>query len=263
MLACKSSITGSQDEDVTREGRVAVAGLGAATATRLSRFLKSRLLHHTAHAAHAAHTSSAFLLWRIGDECIGGEEHTGYTTSILQGRACHLHRINDTCFEHIHVLALEHIKAVPTAPCAYIADRNPSIAPTILSNLAQRLLKRASQDVHARLLVARCTLYLIQCRGCMNQHRATTCYDAFLNSGTCSGKSILYAMLLLFEFYFGCSAHFNHAHATGQLGQSLLQLLAIIVARGLFNQGTHLSHARLNSLFTTSTLHDCCGVLIG
>src|SRR5258708_26414608 len=142
MLACKSSITGSQDEDVTREGRVAVAGLGAATATRLSRFLKSRLLHHTAHAAHAAHTSSAFLLWRIGDECIGGEEHTGYTTSILQRTACHLHRINDTCFEHIHILALDHIKAVPTGACAYIGHRNRPIAATILSNLEHGLRNR-------------------------------------------------------------------------------------------------------------------------
>src|SRR5712692_4091802 len=143
ILAGKSSITGSQDDDVNREKRVAVAALGAATATRFSRFLKSRLLHHTTHATHAAHTthttrhsSSAFLLWRIGDERIGGEEHTGYTASILQGRACHLHRINDTCFEHIHILALEHIKAVPTGTCAYIGDRNSPIATTILSNLA-------------------------------------------------------------------------------------------------------------------------------
>src|SRR5260370_13146785 len=138
ILAGKSTITGSQDDDVNRERRVAVAALGAATATRLSRFLKSRLLHHTAHAAHAAHaahTSSAFLLWRIGDECIGGEEHTGYTTSILQVRTCHLHRINDTCFEHIHVLALDHIKAVPTGTCAHIVDLNTSIAATLLTHL--------------------------------------------------------------------------------------------------------------------------------
>src|SRR5260370_25953031 len=86
ILAGKSSITGSQDDDVNREKRVAVAALGATTATRFSRFLNSRLLHHTAHATHAthathaAHTSSAFLLLRIGVECIRREEHNGYTT---------------------------------------------------------------------------------------------------------------------------------------------------------------------------------------
>src|SRR5260370_31873452 len=79
ILAGKSSITGSQDDDVNRERRVAVAAPSAATATRLSRFLKSRLLHHTAHATHAthaAHTSNPFLLWRLRDECIGGVQHT-------------------------------------------------------------------------------------------------------------------------------------------------------------------------------------------
>src|SRR5260370_25566839 len=89
ILAGKSSITGSQDDDVNRERRVAGAGPSAATATRLSRFLKSPLLHHTAHAPHSthgAHTSTAFLLWRLGHDGLRGASHTCHPHTILHRR---------------------------------------------------------------------------------------------------------------------------------------------------------------------------------
>src|SRR5260370_29375334 len=82
ILAGKSSITGSQDDDVNRERRVAGAAPSAATATHLPRFLKSRLLHHTAqsphstHAPHATHTITPFLLRPIDAYSICSVQHT-------------------------------------------------------------------------------------------------------------------------------------------------------------------------------------------
>src|SRR5437868_4281413 len=126
------------------------------------------ILHHAAHAAHSTHTahatghSTSALLLDIGDERICGEEHTCNAGCILQSRACYLHRINDTCFEHIHIFTLEHIEAVTAGSCAYIVDCNSSISSSIFSNLAQRFFECATQDVNACLLVARSNLNGIQ-----------------------------------------------------------------------------------------------------
>ncbi len=77
---------------------------------------QEELLHHTAHATHAAHTTrhrpGALLLWRIGNQRISRQEHTRNAGSILQRRTCHLHGVNDTSLEHIHILAGQHIEAV-------------------------------------------------------------------------------------------------------------------------------------------------------
>src|SRR6266516_3261877 len=261
------------------QARRVMVGATLAVALVLSRFgegkppglpaPKKTMLHHTAHTAHATHAthtsrhgSSAFFFWRIGDQRIGSQEHTGDTGGILQGGTCHLHRINDTGFEHIHVLALEYIEAVATGLCTYIGNCNGSIAASIFHDLAQRLLKCAAQDDDTRLFVTGSDLDFVQRRDRMSQHSTAACYDTFFDSGACSGKRILYAMLLLFEFDLGCSAHFNHSDATRQLGQSLLQLLTVIVARGLINLGANLPDACLDILFFAGALNDCRGVLI-
>src|SRR5437764_6549756 len=125
-------------------------------------------LHHAAHSTHSTHTahttghSASTLFLDIGNERIGGEEHACNAGCILQSRACHLHRINDTCFEHIHILTCEHIEAISTSPCANIVDCNCSIASSIFSNLAQRFFECAAQDVNACLLIARSNLNRIQ-----------------------------------------------------------------------------------------------------
>src|SRR2546430_6249639 len=149
-----------------------------------------RLLHHAAHTTHTAHatghSASTLFLGCIGDECIGGKEHASDTGCILQSRACHLHRINDTSFEHIYKLATEHIEAVSTGSCAYIIDCDSAIATGILSNLAQRFLKRTTQDVYACLLVTRSNLYRIQRGNRVDQHRTATRYNTLFNCRACS-----------------------------------------------------------------------------
>ena len=63
-------------------------------------------------------------------------------------------------------------------------------------------------------------------------------------------------MLLLFQFHFSGSANFDHTYATSQLGQALLELLAVIVAGRLFNQGADLAHTSLDLLLFASPLDD-------
>src|SRR6266700_2536284 len=154
------------------------------------------ILHHAAHSTHTTHTahstghSASALFLDIGDECIGGEEHACNAGCILQSRACHLHRINDTCFEHIHILTCEHIEALTAGSCTYIVDCNGSIASSIFSNLAQRLFECTAQDVNTCLLVTRSNLYGIQGRNCVHQYRTAACYNTLFNCGPCSREGI-------------------------------------------------------------------------
>jgi hypothetical protein len=46
------------------------------------------------------------------------------------------------------------------------------------------------------------------------------------------------AGFLLFHFGFGCGANLDHRHASDQLGQPQLQLLAVIVAGALLDLAT-------------------------
>ena len=55
-------------------------------------------------------------------------------------------------------------------------------------------------------------------------------------------------MLLLFHLDLSGRSNLNHAHATGQLGQPLLQFLTIVIAGGFANQDADLLNARLNGI---------------
>ncbi len=48
-------------------------------------------------------------------------------------------------------------------------------------------------------------------------------------------QRVFYAVLLLFHFHFGSSANLDHGNTASQLGQTLLQLLTVVVGRSVFN----------------------------
>src|SRR6266571_4778954 len=70
--------------------------------------------------------------------------------------------------------------------------------------------------------------------------------NAFFDGRTGSVHGVFDASLLLFHFGLGRSANFDHSHATNQLRQPLLQLLAVVVAGGLFDLATNFLHSALN-----------------
>src|SRR3989440_12887608 len=137
-------------------------------------------LHHTAHAAHAAHTThagghttSGLLLRRIGNECIGRENHASNTGSILQSGARHLHRINNTCLEHIDILTAQSIEAIVMRASAYTSNRNGPITASINGDLPRGLLKSPAQDVETRRLVTWGNRHLVQSWYVCDEHITT------------------------------------------------------------------------------------------
>ena len=67
------------------------------------------------------------------------------------------------------------------------------------------------------------------------QRDAAAGNDAFFDGRARRMQRIFDAGLLLFHFDFGRRADFDRRDAAGQLGQTLLQLLAVVVGSGVFD----------------------------
>jgi hypothetical protein len=77
-------------------------------------------------------------------------------------------------------------------------------------------------------------------RGAARRHRRD---DAFFDGGAGGVQGVLDAGLLLLHLGLGGGADLDHGHAAGQLGQALLQLLAVVVGGGLLDLARICSHA--------------------
>ena len=69
--------------------------------------------------------------------------------------------------------------------------------------------------------------------------------------------------LLLLQLGLGSGADLDNRNAAGQLGQALLQLLAVVVAGGGLDQGLDLVDAGLDGLLVATALDDGGVVLVG
>src|SRR6185436_15647987 len=81
---------------------------------------------------------------------------------------------------------------------------------------------------------------------CTQQRHAAARNDAFLDGRTGRVQGVVNAVLLLLDFHFGRTANADDCNATGQLGQTLLQLLLVVVRRGLFDLLLDLGDAALD-----------------
>src|SRR5690606_996710 len=87
---------------------------------------------------------------------------------------------------------------------------------------------------HAGVLVRVVALDLDRGTGAQQGHAATG-DDAFLDRGAGRVQRVLDAGLLLLHLDLGRGADANHRHTAGQLGDTLVELLAVVVAGGLLD----------------------------
>src|SRR4029450_7843697 len=85
--------------------------------------------------------------------------------------------------------------------------------------------------------------------------------DALLDRRAGRGDGVLDAMLLLLELDLGGRADLDHADAAGQLGQPLLQLLAVPVGVGVLDLGLDLGHPAVDRVVLAGALDDRGAVL--
>src|SRR6185503_3859369 len=101
-----------------------------------------------------------------------------------------------------------------------------------LRDLAQRLLDRATDDVDSELLLRR-HLELVERRQRADERDAAARDDALLDGRARGVQRVLDARLLLLHLGLGGRADLDDRDAADELGEALLQLLAIVVARGV------------------------------
>ena len=94
------------------------------------------------------------------------------------------------------------------------------------------------------------------------QGDAATGDDALFDGGTGGRQRVLDAVLLLLELHLGGGADLDDGDAAGQLGQPLLELLAVPVGVGVVDLALDLRDATLDVLVGAGTLDDG-GVVLG
>src|SRR5690606_33159538 len=81
-------------------------------------------------------------------------------------------------------------------------------------------------------------------------------YHAFLNSCAGSVQGVFNAGFLLFHFDFGTGTDLDHGNTASQLGQTLLQLLFVVVGGSVFDLLADLRNTRLDVGLGTSAVDD-------
>src|SRR5262249_39813157 len=95
-----------------------------------------------------------------------------------------------------------------------------------------------------------------------HQRHATAWNDAFLDGCTRGVQSIVNAILLLFHLDLGGAANLDHGHPTRELGETFLQLLAVIVGSSVLDLLLDLSNSSFDILLLAGAVDDR-GVIFG
>src|ERR1019366_1389600 len=128
-------------------------------------------------------------------------------------------------------------------------------------DLAEGLFAGALHDADADLLVA-IHLEGDQGLGCAQQRDAAARNDAIPNRGAGGMQGIFHAGLLFLHFGLGGRADLDHRDAAGELRQTFLELLAVVIAGGLVDLGTKLLDAPRNGLRLAGAVDDGGVILV-
>ena len=91
----------------------------------------------------------------------------------------------------------------------------------------------------------------------------TTAWDStFLYGSTCSTEGIIHAILLLLHLYFAWCTDIEYSYTTGELSQTLLELLTIVVRGRIGNLSLDLCCTLTDSFLIACTVYDGCIILV-
>src|SRR5262249_20559908 len=159
------------------------------------------------------------------------------------------------------VAALGVIAVVDVVLVGELADHDRAIGAGVLGDDANRNLQRATDDVDAGLLVVVARAEPRQRLDGVEQGRAATGDDAFLDRRAGGVHRVINAILALLDLDFGRAADADHRDAARELRETLLQLLTIVVRGGLLDLLTDLAGAGLDVGLLARAVDDR-GVLI-
>src|ERR1700754_4160180 len=217
---------------------------------------------HAAHAAGRVAGRSSVLLRLVGDDRLGGQEQRGDRGRVLQGRAGDLGRVDDAGLEQVLVLARGRVEALARTQVADLLRDDAALEAGVDRDLLERGLQRDLDDVRAGGLVTVQAQTLEQAGTGLDQGDAAAGDDALLDGRLRVANGVLDAVLALLQLDLGGRADLDHRNTAGQLGQALLQLLAVVVGVGLLDLGADLVPPAGDLVGVASTLDDR-GLVLG
>src|SRR5215470_13527627 len=188
-----------------------------------------------AHSA-AGHGRGLFLFGNLGDQGLGREHQRGDRSRVLQRRPRDLRRVDDSGLDQVLELFRFGVEAHGVALLGLDAfDDHRAFVAGVLGDLAQRLFESPLDDVDADLLVFVLELEGVERLRGADQRDAAARHDPLFDRRARGVHGVLDASLLLFQLGLGRGADLDHGDASDQLGQTLLQFLAVVIRSGLFD----------------------------
>src|SRR5258705_3924648 len=204
---------------------------------------------HAAHAAARGHAGAGalVLLRHFGHHGLGGDQKCRNRSCVLDRRANHLGRVDDALGDQVDIFASLRVEAVGILILLEdLADDHRAVFTGVDRDLASGPGERLAHDLDAGLLVVVLGLDALQLLGGAQQGDAAARYDAFFNRRTGRMHRVIHAVLALLHLDFRRAADADHRDAARELGQTLLQLLTVVVRRGFLDLRLDLRNARLD-----------------
>src|ERR671916_91315 len=214
------------------------------------------------HATHAAGHRGRLVLG-LGHHDVGGDDEAADGGRVLQGATRHHRGVDDAGRHEVLVLAAKGVEAEGVALPPHLVDADGAVGAGVLGNLPYRLLERPVDDARAGPLVAVERVDEVGHGALRLEERdAAARHDALLERRPGRGQGVLDAVLALLELGLGRGAHLDDGHAAGELGEPLLQLLAVEVRVGGLELGPDLVDPAPYSHGVAAAVNDD-GVVLG
>jgi hypothetical protein len=228
---------------------------------------------HSAHASHTTHTTghtawrTRLLLGCLNNSDLGGTEERGDTAGIDESSADNLEGVEDTGSDHVDVLALGAVESLVKVTLVLIdelANDDRALSTGVLDDLASGVGDGVLDDGNTELLVEVGSLDGAESvGGGLEQTSTTTGQDTLLNSGAGSVQGIDDAVLLLTDLNLGGATDLDDGDTTGELGETLLELLLLVLGGGrVVDDATDLLTALRDLVLAALAVKDD-GVLLG
>src|SRR6185295_8465293 len=206
---------------------------------------------HPSHATHAAarrHAASASVLLRhFGHHGFRGDQESRDGRCVLDCHTNHLGRVDDALGDQVDVFAGLRVEAVGILILLEdLADDHRTVLASIDGDLAGWRGERLADDLDAGLLVVVLGAKSLEMLGGAQQGDAAARHDAFFNRRTGRMHRVIHAILALLHLDFGRAANADNGYAARELGQTLLQLLTVVVRGGFLDLRLDLLNARLD-----------------
>src|SRR5438552_11408485 len=223
----------------------------------------SRRSVHPAHATAAGHRGHLLLLLLLHHHALGGEEQSRDGRGVLQRGAGDLGGVDDAGRDQILVLVgLGVVAEVELGRLLHLPDDDRALGARVLNDDPDWFLERPADDLDAGLLVVIGAPDLLEGLPEPQERDTAARHDALLDRGAGRVQCVFDPGLLLLHFGLGGRTHIDDRDAARELREPLLQLLLVIVRRGLLDRGLDLADATLAIGLLALAADQRCVVLI-